>query len=158
LCAALSSNFSLLSPTTPEPVVAGTAGEAGFVENVGAVGVAPRQARLVDADSVVAVEDSPEIVDGGAAEPAVVDAVDATPVDAPPVMSAAASGRVSGLGGSVLAWLGGGGNGVRQPGLFGCTNHKTLPMQRLLQRGFQYRLPCRLGLMVGRSAILSGLW
>lgn len=41
-----------------------------------------------------------------------VGAVDAAPVAASPVMSvAAASGRVSGLGGSVLGWLGGGGNG-----------------------------------------------
>ena len=94
----------------PESAVAG-AGEAGFAENENSVRVSPRLARLVDADSVVVVEDSSEIADSGAAESAVVDAVDATPVAAPPVMSAAASGRVSGLGGSVLAWLGGGGNG-----------------------------------------------
>ncbi len=95
----------------PESVVAGVVDEAEVVGNVGAVGASPRPARVVDVDSPVAVDDSPVVADGPASGSEAVDVVEAAPVAAPPVMSAAVSGRVSGLGGSVLAWLGGGADG-----------------------------------------------
>jgi hypothetical protein len=63
---------------------------------MGAVGASPRPVPAIDVDSAVAVDDSPVI---GPVE------------EAPPVMSAALSGRVSGVGGSAGAWLGGGGKG-----------------------------------------------
>ena len=98
---------SAARPGRPESEVTGVAVETEVGRSVIAVGVPPRPIPVSDVDSSVAVDDSPVIADSGAAGPVVVNAVEA----APPVMAAAVSGQVSGVDGSMVAWLGGGGYG-----------------------------------------------
>ena len=91
----------------PAPAVAFPAGDPG-TDNDG-IDVSSRMRTTDLAQQVAAGAVSPTAV-GDSAAPFVADAAEA--VVAAPVMSAATPGRVRGLGGAALAWLGGGGNGA----------------------------------------------
>ena len=89
----------------PAPAVAFPA--ANSRTDTDGVDVSSRMRTTDLAQQVAAGAVSPTVV-GDSAAPFVADAAEA--VVAAPMMSAATPGRVSGLGGAALAWLGGGGN------------------------------------------------